>query len=268
MKNIKISISLLIISVILVSFSFISSNDEIKIVTIDNILSQKYKSEDFLIKNQIAIYDLIKYVKNKYEFEEYNESWSFDLNTKNIINEISQKEFYSKSVFSNDLKLLYKETFDKEKKQLEKFIYNYDFYIFQKYINEKLNEEKRIKPPEKNIILMDLLPIVLRILIANKFYEKEDRIKIFLGFLQSSIKIPIIVNFKKIFSFEELNINIDKSYLKNFYFNSSILCEIIGPDLFLINKVRTLYLFSFEQPYNQKLVYIGNEKNFYLIILK
>ncbi len=268
MKDLKIIFLAFIFLVFFLTFSYTVYSENSNFWTLDKIIYNKNTFVDIIKKKQTLTYNLIKYEKNNFEYEQYQENLFFDLKNNKIYSEVLQKEFYTKSVFSDDLLILYKETYNKEKSEIEKITYMNSYYLFQKFFDDKIKEEKKLKLPDKDLILADALPLVLRIFVANKGYEKNQNINIMMGFLQNNYKIPLNIIFSKINSFDELSLEIDNKYLNDFSFNSSILCEIVNADIFKISKFKILYLFSSQEPYFLKLIYFGNKKNFYIMLLK
>jgi len=268
MKNIKIIIFVFVYLLCSIYFSYIIYSEVSSFWTLDKIISIKNNFMDTIKRKQILTYNLIKYEKNNFELEEYQENLFYDLKNNKIYSEVFHKEFYSKSIFSDNLQILYKETYNKEKSETEKIIYMNNYYLFQRLFNDKIKEEKKLKLPESNLILVDILPLALRIFIANKCYETNQNIDIIMGFLQNNYKIPVNIIFNKINSFDELLLDLDNKYLNEFSYNSSILCEIVNKDILKISKFRILYLFSSVEPYFLKLIFYGNKKNFYIVLLK
>lgn len=267
MKSINFLTYLLLISSLFLNISIFFYSEDQKIYTIDNLISGTYKIEDIINKDEQFIYNLLKYEKKSFEFDQYIENLNINSIEKKIQIEIDQKDFYSKSIFSNNLILLYKESYSKEKIEIEKFTYMGNYYLFQKFSNSILKEEKKLKILDNSFILFDVLPLALRIFIANKGYEKIEKINIILGFLQSKYKVPFTICFRKINSFDQLNLDIDKSNFNKFHFESSILCELINNDIMKVFKFKIIYLFSSLEPYYQKFVYFGNKSNYYIIYL-
>lgn len=268
MKNIKIIIFVFVYLLCSIYFSYIIYSEVSSFWTLDKIISIKNNFMDTIKRKQILTYNLIKYEKNNFELEEYQENLFYDLKNNKIYSEVFHKEFYSKSIFTDNLQILYKETYNKEKSETEKIIYMNNYYLFQRLFNDKIKEEKKLKLPESNLILVDILPLALRIFIANKCYETNQNIDIIMGFLQNNYKIPVNIIFNKINSFDELLLDLDNKYLNEFSYNSSILCEIVNKDILKISKFRILYLFSSVEPYFLKLIFFGNKKNFYIVLLK
>lgn len=267
----KLNIFILLILLMLIHFSFNVENNKSSIyLNLSQIISGNISIYDILAYNQKTVFNLIKYERNKYENNKFYETINYDNNKKVFILENFQDEFYSKSIFNENLNIIYKETIDKKNSLVEKLILKDGFYLFQKYSNHKLKDEKKLKIFSDDIVLVDVLPYAIKIFIANKKYEKYDSIKFTLGFLQNSQKINLNMSFKIIYSIQDLIEEYEINYmdLMNYSINPSVLVEIDAPEFFKIWKMKIIYVFSIDKPFYQYFLFFGNSKNYFIVLLK